>query len=87
MINWLGGFHHAKRNSAYGFCYINDIVIAIENLLSKYNRVLYVDIDVHHGDGVQEAFKNTNRVLTLSFHQYDLEGNFFPMTGALDDIG
>lgn len=62
-------------------------MIAIKNLLTKYSRVLYVDIDVHHGDGVQEAFKNTNRVLTLSFHQYDPECNFFPMTGALDDIG
>lgn len=62
-------------------------MIAIENLLIKYSRVLYVDIDVHHGDGVQEVFKNTNRVLTLSFHQYDPECNFFPMTGALDDIG
>ena len=47
-------------------------------------RVLYVDIDIHHGDGVEEAFLETDRVMTVSFHKY---GDFFPGTGALDDVG
>ena len=83
-INWSGGLHHAKRCEASGFCYANDIVIGILELLKLYSRVLYVDIDIHHGDGVEEAFYTSNRVITCSFHKY---GNFFPGTGALDDIG
>jgi histone deacetylase 1/2 len=51
-INWMGGFHHARKTSASGFCYINDIVLCILELLKLYPRVLYLDIDVHHGDGV-----------------------------------
>ena len=49
----MGGYHHAQRSKASGFCYVNDIVLTIERLLSKYERILYVDIDVHHGDGVE----------------------------------
>ena len=64
----MGGYHHAKKQYASGFCYLNDIVISILRLLDVYDRVLYIDIDVHHGDGVEEAFNYTNRVLTLSFH-------------------
>eukprot|EP00794_Sanderia_malayensis_P008070 gene8070-8934_t len=84
-INWAGGLHHAKKFEASGFCYVNDIVIAILELL-KYNpRVLYIDIDIHHGDGVQEAFYLTDRVMTLSFHKY---GNlFFPGTGDMYESG
>lgn len=85
-IAWGGGLHHAKRTEASGFCYINDIVIAILQLLRCYPRVLYIDIDVHHGDGVEEAFFSTDRVMTVSFHKYD-PMNFFPGTGALDDNG
>jgi acetoin utilization deacetylase AcuC-like enzyme len=84
-INWSGGLHHGKRNEASGFCYTNDIVLAIIELLKFYPRVLYVDIDIHHGDGVEEAFFLTDRVMTVSFHKYD--GAFFPQTGALADIG
>jgi acetoin utilization deacetylase AcuC-like enzyme len=52
-INWSGGLHHARKDEASGFCYVNDIVLAIIELL-KYNaRVLYIDIDIHHGDAVQ----------------------------------
>lgn len=58
--------HHAKRAEASGFCYINDIVLAILELLKTYKRVLYVDIDIHHGDGVEEAFYLTDRVMTVS---------------------
>jgi histone deacetylase 1/2 len=64
-INWSGGLHHAKKGEASGFCYINDIVLAILELLKVHARVLYIDIDVHHGDGVEEAFYTTDRVMTL----------------------
>ncbi|GAA6015630.1 hypothetical protein JCM10207_008150 [Rhodosporidiobolus poonsookiae] len=83
-INWAGGLHHAKKAEASGFCYINDIVLGILELLRYHPRVLYVDIDVHHGDGVEEAFYTTDRVMTASFHKY---GEFFPGTGDLKDIG
>eukprot|EP01113_Clastostelium_recurvatum_P022959 TRINITY_DN2746_c0_g1_i1.p1 TRINITY_DN2746_c0_g1~~TRINITY_DN2746_c0_g1_i1.p1 ORF type:complete len:437 (-),score=71.12 TRINITY_DN2746_c0_g1_i1:56-1222(-) len=83
-INWAGGLHHAKKTEASGFCYVNDIVLGILELLKYHQRVLYIDIDVHHGDGVEEAFYNTDRVMTVSFHKF---GDFFPGTGDLTDIG
>ncbi|XP_065833815.1 histone deacetylase 3-like [Oscarella lobularis] len=84
-VNWAGGLHHAKKNEASGFCYVNDIVVAILELLKRHARVLYIDIDIHHGDGVQEAFYLTDRVMTVSFHKY---GNyFFPGTGSMYEIG
>ena len=79
-INWAGGLHHAKKSEASGFCYVNDIVLAILELLKYHQRVLYVDIDIHHGDGVEEAFYTTDRVMTVSFHKY---GEYFPGTGDL----
>lgn len=69
---------------ASGFCYVNDIVLAILELLKYHSRVLYIDIDIHHGDGVEEAFYTTDRVMTLSFHKY---GDFFPGTGDIEDLG
>ncbi|CAI7585396.1 unnamed protein product [Penicillium discolor] len=83
-VNWAGGLHHAKKSEASGFCYVNDIVLGILELLRFKQRVLYVDIDVHHGDGVEEAFYTTDRVMTCSFHKY---GEYFPGTGELRDIG
>ena len=83
-INWSGGLHHAKKSEASGFCYVNDIVLAILELLKYHPRVLYIDIDIHHGDGVEEAFYTTDRVMTCSFHKY---GDFFPGTGDVRDIG
>ncbi|XP_043437922.1 histone deacetylase 3 isoform X1 [Prionailurus viverrinus] len=84
-INWAGGLHHAKKFEASGFCYVNDIVIGILELLKYHPRVLYIDIDIHHGDGVQEAFYLTDRVMTVSFHKY---GNyFFPGTGDMYEVG
>ncbi|CAG8474315.1 9866_t:CDS:10 [Ambispora gerdemannii] len=83
-INWSGGLHHAKRFEASGFCYVNDIVLAILELLRFHQRVLYIDIDIHHGDGVEEAFYTTDRVLTCSFHKF---GQFFPGTGDVGDTG
>jgi len=85
VINWAGGLHHAKKGEASGFCYTNDIVLSILELLKTFSRVLYIDIDIHHGDGVEEAFYLTNRVMTLSFHQSG--NNFFPRTGFGNDIG
>ncbi|KAI5948757.1 RPD3 [Candida theae] len=84
VINYAGGLHHAKKSEASGFCYTNDIVLAIIELLRKHPRVLYIDTDVHHGDGVEEAFYTNDRVMTCSFHKF---GEFFPGTGNLTDIG
>ncbi|KAK9463849.1 uncharacterized protein V1516DRAFT_668861 [Lipomyces oligophaga] len=83
-INWAGGLHHAKKSEASGFCYVNDIVLGILELLRYHPRVVYIDIDVHHGDGVEEAFYTTDRVMTCSFHKY---GEYFPGTGELRDTG
>ncbi|XP_022752603.1 histone deacetylase 9-like [Durio zibethinus] len=84
-INWTGGLHHAKKCEASGFCCINDLVLGILELLKYHACVLYIDKDVHHGDGVEEAFYFTDRVMTVSFHKYgDI---FFPGTGVVKDIG
>uniref|UniRef100_A0A0K3CGL9 histone deacetylase n=1 Tax=Rhodotorula toruloides TaxID=5286 RepID=A0A0K3CGL9_RHOTO len=105
-INWTGGRHHAKRGEASGFCYVNDIVLAImelrsspkppppsssldsspqPSLPSRISRVLYLDIDLHHGDGVESAFFTSPYVLTLSVHLH--APLFFPSSGALDSTG
>lgn len=84
-MHWIGGWHHAKRSNASGYCYVNDCVLGIIELRKKFNRVLYVDIDLHHGDGVEEAFCGTKKVATLSFHKY--EPGFFPGTGSVADNG
>ena len=86
-INWSGGMHHARKWQAYGFCYVNDIVLSILELLRHHARVLYVDIDVHHGDGVEEAFYMTDRVMTLSLHKWGGLDGFFPRTGDVRDVG
>jgi len=84
-VNYMGGYHHAKLAEASGFCYVNDIVLGIIELLKYHQRVMYIDIDVHAGDGVEEAFYTTNRVLTISFHKFAKD--FFPGTGHIYDIG
>lgn len=76
VMHWEGGRHHAHSDEASGFCYVNDIVVGILELQIKFNKILYVDIDVHHGDGVQNAFYSTSRVFTLSFHRHEI--GFFP---------
>jgi acetoin utilization protein AcuC len=84
-FNIAGGLHHAFEDRASGFCYINDPVIAIYWLLDRGKRVAYIDIDAHHGDGVQRAFYGTNRVLTISLHE---SGTFlFPGTGYEIEMG
>lgn len=81
-----GGLHHAQRTEASGFCIFNDIVLAIMKLQQKKNcKVIYVDIDAHHGDGVQNAFYRSKDVLTISVHQNGK--NFFPGTGFVYESG
>ncbi|XP_062565252.1 histone deacetylase 8-like [Armigeres subalbatus] len=84
-INWNGGWHHAQRDKATGFCYVNDIVIGIHKLRTRFQKVLYLDLDVHHGDGVEDAFSFSKYVMTVSFHQY--EPGYFPGTGDVSDVG
>ncbi|KAG7235604.1 hypothetical protein INR49_002440 [Caranx melampygus] len=84
-INWAGGWHHAKKDEASGFCYVNDAVLGILKLREKYERVLYVDVDLHHGDGVEDAFSFTSKVMTVSLHKFS--PGFFPGTGDLCEIG
>ena len=84
-FNVSGGLHHAMPDHAYGFCVFNDPVIAIHRFLREGMRVAYVDIDCHHGDGVQHAFYSTDRVLTISLHE---SGAFlFPGTGFVQETG
>jgi acetoin utilization protein AcuC len=84
-FNIAGGLHHAMRSMASGFCYINDPVIGIKRLLRRGKRVAYIDIDAHHGDGVQKAFYDTNQVLTISLHETG--HTLFPGTGFEHEIG
>ena len=84
-FNISGGLHHAMPGYASGFCVFNDPVIAIKALMSHGMKVAYVDIDCHHGDGVQHAFYDTDQVLTISLHE---SGAFlFPGTGFTQEIG
>jgi len=87
-FNPAGGLHHAHRSRAAGFCVFNDAAVAIEHLLRRCGdgvKVAYVDIDAHHGDGVQEAFYDRRDVLTISVHE---SGRFlFPGTGWPEEIG
>ncbi len=84
-FNIAGGLHHARPSQASGFCYINDPVLAIKALVARGRRVAYIDIDAHHGDGVQWAFYDTDRVLTISLHE---TGRFlFPGTGFAQELG
>jgi acetoin utilization protein AcuC len=86
-FNPAGGLHHARRREASGFCIYNDPAAAIARVLAIQPgwRVMYVDVDVHHGDGVQWIFYDDPRVLTVSFHQ---SGRYlYPGTGSEDEIG
>ena len=85
-VNIAGGLHHAMPDRAAGFCVYNDPAIAITRLLDLgAERVAYVDVDVHHGDGVQEIFWSDPRVLTISLHQTPL--SLFPGTGFPKEVG
>ncbi len=84
-FNIAGGLHHAQPSRASGFCYVNDPVLAIKLLLGRGRRVAYIDIDAHHGDGVQNAFYGTDRVLTISLHETGRV--LFPGTGFEEETG
>jgi acetoin utilization protein AcuC len=84
--NIAGGLHHAMRHTASGFCIYNDVAAGIQWLLDRgAERVAYVDVDVHHGDGVQDIFYNDPRVLTISLHETGRM--LFPGTGFPGDLG
>lgn len=84
-FNPSGGFHHAHPERASGFCYINDVALACMVLAEQGKRVLYVDVDVHHGDGVAYAFYDRCDVMTISFHEDPRI--LFPGTGFENEIG
>ena len=85
-VNIAGGLHHAMRDHAAGFCIYNDCAIAISWLLDHgFDRIAYVDTDVHHGDGVQAAFYEDPRVLTISLHQHPF--TLWPGTGYSAEAG
>lgn len=85
-FNPSGGLHHAMPSRAGGFCVYNDVAIAIAWLLERgVERIAYVDVDVHHGDGVQQVFYSDPRVLTASIHEFG--PFFFPGTGDRDETG
>lgn len=80
-----GGLHHAQREKASGFCIFNDPAIACSILREKFDKVLYVDIDLHHGDGVQAIFYDDPQVVTLSIHESGR--TLYPGTGFLSETG
>ncbi|MHA7221354.1 acetoin utilization protein AcuC [Arthrobacter sp. RHLT1-20] len=85
-VNFGGGMHHAARERASGFCIYNDAALAIQRLLDGgLQRVVYIDIDAHHGDGTQSIFWDDPRVLTISLHESGL--TLFPGTGYANEIG
>jgi acetoin utilization protein AcuC len=84
-FNISGGLHHAARAKAAGFCIFNDVAIACSILRDRFERVAYVDIDLHHGDGVQWLFYDDPTVLTVSIHQDPR--TLFPGTGFVDEVG
>ena len=81
-----GGLHHAHAGAASGFCVYNDLAVAIHTLVHEHGmRVLYIDYDAHHGDGVQDIFYEDPDVLTVSLHESGLY--LFPATGFIDELG
>lgn len=84
-FNPSGGLHHAMPGRASGFCYLNDVVLACMRLAAGGMRVLYLDVDAHHGDGVQAAFYDRRDVMTISLHESGR--TLFPGTGFEDETG
>jgi acetoin utilization protein AcuC len=85
VFNPSGGFHHAHPARASGFCYVNDVVLACQTLAAAGRRVLFLDVDAHHGDGVQDAFYDRRDVMTVSMHQSGR--TLFPGTGFEEELG
>lgn len=85
-VNIGGGMHHAMKGNAAGFCIYNDCSIALRWLLEHgYDRIAYIDVDAHHGDGVQAEFVGDPRVMTVSLHQHP--ATLWPGTGWATEIG
>ena len=84
-FNLLGGFHHAGAARAAGFCFLNDVALACDALTRGGKRVVYLDVDAHHGDGVQEIFYDRNDVFTISMHESG--ETLFPWGGFENEIG
>jgi acetoin utilization protein AcuC len=84
-VNLGGGFHHAKRSSASGFCVFNDVALVAKLAEEKYGRVAIIDLDGHHGDGTQALLYDDPNVLKVSLHMY--HRGFFPGTGSAEEIG
>lgn len=84
-INLSGGLHHALPKRASGFCIYNDLAVAISVLRERFSKVAYIDIDVHHGDGVQWIFYDDPTVLTISIHETGR--SLFPGTGFVSELG
>jgi acetoin utilization protein AcuC len=85
VLQMGGGFHHAHTSLASGFCIYNDIALAVKEMTKKGWHVAYLDLDVHHGDGVQEIFYSDEKLMTISFHE---SGEYlFPGTGWLYELG
>ncbi len=84
-FNLVGGFHHAFRDHAEGFCYINDVGIAVQRVVAAGLRVAFIDIDAHHCNGVQDAFYDDDRVLVVSLHESG--ASLYPFGGTENEIG
>lgn len=86
VVNFAGGMHHAARGKASGFCIYNDAALAIQRLLDGgVDKVLYIDVDAHHGDGTEQIFWNEPRVMTVSLHESGI--SLFPGTGFANETG
>ena len=84
-FSYSGGLHHGGPDFASGFCVFNDVAVALKWLVERGHRPIYIDIDVHHGDGVQEAFYDSDQVMTVSLHQDPR--TLFPGTGFAYELG
>jgi acetoin utilization protein AcuC len=85
VFSLAGGFHHARADRASGFCYVNDVVLACLQLAGSGRRVACLDVDAHHGDGIQEAFYGRGDVLTVSLHESGR--TLYPWGGFEDERG
>jgi acetoin utilization protein AcuC len=82
ILNISGGTHHGRKSQAYGFCFLNDCVLGILKAIELgFSKILYIDLDAHHCDGVQDVFVNNDKVTVISIH----EENRWPKTGTIDD--
>jgi histone deacetylase 1/2 len=84
-INFNGGHHQSYKSTSSGFYFINDIVLGVQELLLTFENVMIIDVDYHHGDGVQSYFYGTDRVVCISYHCFGEE--IFPNSGTQQELG